>query len=262
MRAVILAAGCGERLEGIVGDRPKCLVRLGDSTLLERQIRALHGCGIDRIVVVAGFGADDVARVCAPDVEIVLNEEYDTTNSLCSLWLTRALIADGFIVLNGDVLFHPQLLCDLLTARYEDALLVAARGDAGPYSEEEMKVRVRRGLVTGISKDLDEADAENIGIGRFGAAGAKVLIEEMDRLVAAGATREWLPRAFEAFCRRRPLHVVESRGLPWIEIDFPDDYWRACSDVLPTIEASTHDLSAQTPLARVSARSGRSSSHV
>ena len=38
-----------------------------------------------------------------------------------------------------------------------------------------------------------------------------------------------------AFARRRPLHVVETRGFPWIEIDFPEDYWRACAEVMPAI---------------------------
>ena len=32
-----------------------------------------------------------------------------------------------------------------------------------------------------------------------------------------------------------PLHVVETRGFPWTEIDFPEDYWRACGEVLPAI---------------------------
>jgi hypothetical protein len=70
---------------------------------------------------------------------------------------------------------------------------------------------------------------------KFGAAGARVLVEEADALVGAGAIRDWLPRVFAAFARLRPLHVVETRGYPWIEIDFREDYWRACAEVLPAI---------------------------
>src|SRR5205814_887249 len=124
-------------------------------------------------------------------------------------------LAGGFVVLNCDVLFHPQLLADLLTARYEDALLMAARGDA-VYSDEEMKVRVRAGRVVDLAKTIDsaEADGENVGIAKFGANGAGVLVEELNRLVTAGAVRAWVPEAFAAFARRRPLHVVETRGFP------------------------------------------------
>jgi hypothetical protein len=59
----------------------------------------------------------------------------------------------------------------------------------------------------------------------------------MDRLVAAGGLREWAPRAFAEFAKSYPLHAIGTRGLPWIEIDFPDDYQRAVQDVLPQIES-------------------------
>lgn len=239
MKAVILAAGRGGRLRAAVGDRPKCLARIGARTLIERQIQALRAEGIADIVVVAGYRADDVHRVCGPRVHVVHNTRFAATNSLYSLWLARDLLSDGFVVLNCDVLFHQQLLADLITSRYDDALLMAPQAtSAAAYTDEEMKVRVRRGCVAGIAKTLDpdEVDGENVGIAKFGAAGATVLVEELNRVVSAGALTEWLPRAFDAFSRRRPLHVVDTRGFPWIEIDFPEDYWRACSEILPAID--------------------------
>jgi choline kinase len=236
VRAVILAAGRGRRLRDVIGDRPKCLARVGDRTLIERQIRSLHACGIDAITVVAGFQAATVRRACGPGIDLVINSRYDSTNSLYSLWLARDLLLDGFVVLNCDVLFHDQLLRDLLTARDEDALLMAAnRGES--YSDEEMKIRARFGSVAEIAKTIDaaEADGENVGIAKFGEEGAAALVGAMQQILADGGTREWLPRAFAAFATTRPLRIVETRGYPWIEIDFPEDYWRACTDVLPSI---------------------------
>jgi choline kinase len=240
MRGVILAAGKGSRLNGNAEGTPKCLVRLGDETLVERQIRVLRTAGIEDIAVVVGCQADRVRRVCGHGVSYVENPRYAETNSLYSLWLARALLFEGFVVLNCDVLFHPVLLRDLLTARYEDALLLAYR-EAGqpPFGDEEMKVKVRCGRVEDISKDLDPADAdgENLGIVRFGPEGAARLVNIMDTLVQSGSLREWAPRAFREFAQVRPLHVVGTRGFPWIEIDFPEDYQRALRDVLPEIEA-------------------------
>jgi choline kinase len=236
VRAVILAAGRGRRLGDLAADRPKCLVPIGASTLIERQLQTLRTCGITTIAVVAGFRGDDLQRVCGPRIEIVVNPVYDSTNSLYSLWLARHLLTDGFVVLNADVLFHDQLLRDLLTSRDEDALLMAAVR-AETFGDEEMKVRVRAGCVTAISKSIHptRADGENVGIAKFGVEGARVLVEEMGKALDGGARRAWLPRAFAAFCRRRPLHVVETRGYPWTEIDSPEDYWRACAEVLPAI---------------------------
>jgi choline kinase len=240
MRAVILAAGRGHRLREVTADRPKCLAQVGDCTLLARQMASLRRHGIDRIVVVAGFNADSVRLACDRDVELVINTRYHSTNSLYSLWLARNLLKEGFVVMNCDVLFHDQLLADLLTARDEDALLMCAnRGTT--YSDEEMKIRVRGGCVSAIAKTLPahDVDGENVGIAKFGAPGAALLIEQMGSLLAQGGTRDWLPSAFAAFARLRPLRVVETRGFPWTEIDFPEDYERACRDVLPAI-ASTH----------------------
>jgi choline kinase len=239
MRGVILAAGRGGRLKTLVGDRPKGLAVAGDCTLIERQIRTLHEHDVHQITVVAGYHADDVRRACGPGVDIVENERFKSTNSLYSMWLASERLRAGFVVLNCDVLFHPQLLSDLLTSRYEDALLTSPPARDQEYSDEEMKVSVRRGLVTRIDKELpaEDTDGENVGIAKFGAAGAAVLVEEMTAIVESGRLREWLPRAFAAFSARRPLHAIETRGYPWIEIDFPEDYWRACREVLPAIES-------------------------
>lgn len=266
MRAIILAAGRGSRLKAVIGDRPKCLARIGGTTLLERQIRSLQAAGVDAVTVVAGYGANQVERLRCAGVELLHNTRFASTNSLYSLWLARDLLLDGFVVLNGDVLFHPQLLVDLLTARHEDALLVAACASATAFTDEEMKVRIRRGVVTDIAKTLDagDCDAENIGIARFGPGGAAHLVEALDRIVAAGGVTEWLPRAFADFCRARPLYAIEGRGYPWIEIDFPEDYWRACGDVLPAIEAFAPALTA-APAPMATARTadlGRTSRHV
>jgi len=238
MRAVILTAGRGGRLREITGERPKCLAHVGGATLLERQLDALGACGITRIAVVTGYGDIDVRRVCGPTIDYVHNARFADTNSLYSLWLARELLTEGFLVMNCDVLFHQQMLMDLVTSPYEDALLMSPACDAEPYSDEEMKVRVRRGSVVEISKtiDPDDADGENVGIAKFGAAGAAVLVERLDAMVAAGAVREWLPAAFAAFCRRRTLHAVDLRGFPWIEIDSPQDYWHACTHIVPALE--------------------------
>ncbi len=238
MRAIILAAGKGSRLNGTAGDLPKCLVRVGEMTLIERQIDSLRWSLIDEIVVVVGFGADSVRLACGPDVEYIENPFYFCTNSLYSLWLARHRLREGFIVMNSDVLFHPQLLTDLLTAAYEDALLVAYNDETTALGDEEMKVKVRGGRVVDISKEMNpaEADGENVGIVKFGAAGANLLIKKMEALVAEGNYRAWAPRAFREFAQERALHAIGTRGFPWIEIDFPEDYERAVNEILPKIK--------------------------
>ena len=260
MRGVILAAGRGSRLNGTAGHAPKCLVKAGGITLLDRQIRALTLAGVDDIVVVVGCDAERVKAACGRRVTFVENPRFAETNSLYSLWMARALLYDGFVVLNCDVLFHPALLDSLLASRHDAALLVAYReAHQPPFGDEEMKVKVRCGRVVDMSKMMaaDEADGENLGIVKFGPRSAPRLIEIMDAIVARGGLRDWAPKAFRDFAQEQPLHAIGTRGYPWIEIDFPEDYQRALREVLPAIEDASDTAPAVRPAFAPSADMGR-----
>jgi len=238
MKAIILAAGKGTRLDG-AAVKPKCLVEIGGITLLQRQIEALRDANIKRIVVVVGFAAASIREECGSDITFVENIHFAETSSLYSLWLAREHLADGFVVLNSDVLFHPQLLAKLLESSRDDALLLSDT-ETTPLGDEEMKVRLKEDRVVDISKDMDphEADGENVGIVKFGAEGAKALVGYMDELIASGAVKDWAPRAFREFALNHPLRALSTGGLPWIEIDFPEDYQRAVTEVYPRIESA------------------------
>lgn len=236
MKAIILAAGKGTRLNGI-DLKPKCLFEVGGRTLLDRQISALTEAQLHEIVLVLGFEAERIRRRCDPTTSFVINSRFEVTSSLYSLWLAREHLLDGFVVLNCDVLFHPQLLAKLISSPFDDALLVdVANRQLG---EEEMKVKISDGLVVDIRKDMDpaEADGENVGIVKFSPEGAKRLVDEMDSLISRGHERDWAPRAFREFATRFPLHAISTDGYPWIEIDFPEDYRKAQEEVFPKITA-------------------------
>ena len=241
MRGVILAAGKGARLNGSAGTLPKCLARIGGMTLVERQIAVLRDCGINDLTVVVGCQADRVRRICGRGIAFVENTRYAQTNSLYSLWLARPLLTDGFVVANCDVLLHPRLVDDLVSARHDNALLLSYQeADEAPFGEEEMKVKTRRGRVVEISKTMppDEADGENVGIVKFSPRGGKQLASILDARVAAGGMRDWAPRAFADFAKADALHAVGTRGFPWTEIDFPEDYRRAVEEILPAIDGA------------------------
>ena len=239
MKAIILAAGKGTRLNGI-DLKPKCLFEVGGETLLARQIAALRELQVNDIVIVLGFEAERIRRLYEHTASFVINSRFEETSSLYSLWLAREHLLDGFVVLNCDVLFHPQLLAQLLSSPLQDALLVdLVDKNNNHLGDEEMKIKVSDGRVVDISKDMDpaEADGENLGIVKFSASGARKLVEEMDALISRGQLKDWAPRAFREFATRYTLHAISTAGYPWIEIDFPEDYRRAKEEVFPQIDA-------------------------
>lgn len=239
MKGIILAAGTGTRLNG-AAVRPKCLVEIGGMSLLRRQIRELRRSKINDIVVVLGFQGESIRNDCDAGVHFVDNHRFAQTSSLYSLWLARHHLTEGFVVLNSDVLFHPRILEELLGSSYENALLISYQQESTqPLGDEEMKVKVKEDVVVDISKEINplEADGENVGIVKFSPAGAKLLVRYMDDLIAKGSHNAWAPRAFLEFAIHHKLHAVSTRGYPWIEIDFPEDYQKAVNEVYPSIES-------------------------
>src|SRR5215203_1428507 len=122
MKAIILAAGKGTRLNGL-DLKPKCLFEVGGQTLLKRQVEALREAHVNDIVIVLGFEAERIRRLYEHTASFVVNSRFEETSSLYSLWLAREHLLEGFVVLNCDVLFHPQLLARLLSSPFDDALL-------------------------------------------------------------------------------------------------------------------------------------------
>ena len=82
--AVVLAAGCSQRLSPLTAGGSKLLLRLGGVTIIERTVRAVRRQGVERIVVVLGHDEAkmaEAARAAAPDsVEIVRAQGWESGN--------------------------------------------------------------------------------------------------------------------------------------------------------------------------------------
>lgn len=116
MRGILIAAGLGTRLGEHTRALPKCLLKVGERSLLEHQIEAFRSCGIRDIVVVTGFCAE-----LFPDlgVRYVHNPRYRSNNILNSLMYAEAFMDQGFLASYSDLVYESQLLQDLLEAPQE-----------------------------------------------------------------------------------------------------------------------------------------------
>jgi choline kinase len=229
-QAVILAAGRGRRLgEGM----PKCLVRLGDRALIHHQLDALRAAGIDEVCVVVGYGAERVRGALGDRCHYIDNPRFDETNSLYSLWLTRAWVRGPFLQINSDLAAHPEIYRRLLSAGGTALAYDSLSGDG----EEHMKVVIRNGLLQDIEKRLDPARScgENLGLLRYDRVAARILFEEAGALIAGGAERSWAPAALARLAQRVPVQCIDMAGLPWSEIDFVEDVLYARCEVLPEL---------------------------
>lgn len=225
--AVILAAGRGTRLGALTAERPKALLQVAGRALVARQITTLRTAHIAPIHVVTGFARETFADLLGGDVREIRNDRWATTNNLVTLATAGAALDCGFLLLNSDVLFHPGILAALIACPHPCALVVDNRG---VLADEEMKVRFdAAGRLTAIAKTLDPGTAvgEYIGLAKFDADGARILRSAMAAMIAAGRTGEWYEGAFQAIASELPVRACFTNGLPWTEIDTPEDLARA-----------------------------------
>ena len=231
--AVILAAGRGTRLNGAAGGGPKCLTRVGGKPLIEHQVDMLRAAGIATIWVVVGHRADRVAAHLNGVCRYIYNPEYATTNSLHSLWLARTHVRGGFMLLNSDVLVHPDAVIRLREVQSSALLYDATSGE----DAEHMKVHIEGGMLRQMSKTLPAqfVCGENVGVLQFDCGAARGLFCEADALVRSGSSESWAPAAVSRLAQAEPIRCVDIDGLPWVEIDFAEDLERARHEVWPAI---------------------------
>jgi GTP:adenosylcobinamide-phosphate guanylyltransferase len=126
MKAVIVAAGRGTRLEAATDGAPKCLVQVGGRALITRALDALEQAGVRETVVVIGHRREEVEAAVAGRAETIVNPFYATTNNMASLWLAIPHVWDTpFLYLHADIAFDAKLLGVLARAPpTEDASLL------------------------------------------------------------------------------------------------------------------------------------------
>ncbi len=242
MKAVILAAGVSRRLRPLTSARPKCLLPVGDRTILDHQMRALKAVGIGDACLVVGHRREQILEHVAahhPDMRItpVINHDFFDTNTAHSLWLARGFMACGDVVcLNGDVLFEPRLLRRVVEAGHEGSLAVETK----LCGEEEVKVTCDDAdRIVRIGKRLPHAEArgEFIGVARLRGRFLEQFVRALDLLVVAGSTDAYFEAAMDHMLDDAPGHAVDVTDLPSIEIDFLEDYERACRDVFDRFDS-------------------------
>ena len=233
MIGVILAAGMARRLRPLTDTRPKCLLTVGERTLLQRTVDAMTGAGIDELVVVTGYRAEMLRTFLTEhypslDIHFIHNADYEHNNNIFSLWLTRPY-TDGrdFVLMDSDILFDPAVLPYLLKS--EGTVLAVNRHELG---DEEIKVITDAdGYVTEISKtcSIEAAIGESVGIEKMMADYSTALFRELEQMIEReGLIDVFYERAFERLIPQGyRFRAVDTTSFFSIELDTVEDFNRA-----------------------------------
>lgn len=236
MIGVILAAGMAKRLRPLTDTKPKCLLKVGERTLLERTVDAMRQTGIQEFLVVTGYRGEMIrdflgeysSHTSSVNFTFLDNTDYEHNNNIYSLWMACQKVRGcDFLLMDSDILCDPAAVVRI--AQESVSALAVNRHELG---EEEMKVVVDAySRITEISKTCspEAAMGESVGIEKITADYSEALARELDQMILQeGLIDIFYERAFE---RLIPLghtfKVVDTTHYFSYELDTPEDFKRA-----------------------------------
>lgn len=183
-KAIIIAAGMGNRMAELTADKPKCMLKFGDKTLLQRQIDAYAEAGLTDIAVVRGYKKE---RIDYPGLTYFENPDYRHNNVLNSVFYAEQYIHGDVVIGYSDILFDSSVVSTLLAAEGDITIVVDTdwqgyyvdRRDH-PIEEAENVIFDENGHVVEIGKhlcDLNTVTGEFIGMLKLSPKGAEVFNE-------------------------------------------------------------------------------------
>jgi len=231
MQAVILAAGIGKRLAKETNGKPKSLLKIGSRSIIQRQIECCLKAGINDFVIVIGFCQElmrkHINMILKEDqVTYVINDIYDKTNTLYSLYLAHQYFRGDILYFNADVVFEEHLLKKLLDYP-GSSVLVEKRNDCGA---EEVKVILdQKGMLKMIGKDLpgNQSVGEFMGIACFRKETAIELVKCLQVGIELEQHNNFFEYALNRFCADLEVRAIFTGTAKCLEIDFPEDLRRA-----------------------------------
>ena len=232
--AVIMAAGMGTRFGKYTETIPKGFIECGDLSMVERSIRTLIACGIERIVIGTGYHKEkyEALKGTYPQIECVFSPRYAETNSMYTLYNCRDVIGDDdFLLLESDLVFEKKAITSLLECKEPTIMLIT------PVTKFQDQYYVEYGegsRLTMCSTDKTQLDAkgELVGIHKLSNEFYKAMCEDYAAKVAdkpkLGYEYELLTMSQE----KMKVFVLKVDGLKWYEIDDVDDLAYAEKNIL------------------------------
>lgn len=250
MKVIILAAGQGIRLRPLTDDRPKCMVEVSGRSIIDRQLDTMHSCGIkeEDITIIAGYRGDILKdKFADTKMNIIINEEYETTNMVCSLMCAGNIMEtqEDILISYGDIIYNETVLKKILCADNPASVVVDdgwysywSERCENPLEDAETLIYDENDYLVEIGQktdDLTRVQSQYIGLMRFKSEGLKnmlALAAEAKRRSAEGVALWRTTRTYQKMYMTDLLQGLIDEGNKlkavhiergWFEIDDSED---------------------------------------
>lgn len=236
MKALILAAGEAKRLKPLTENKPKCLLKVGEKTIIDYQIESLIKNGISNVVVVTGFLAEKLeSHLTKHHREIsftfIRSRDYYKTYPAHGLWLAREHMQGDILYLNADVICHPNIIKEIVDSPFKSVTAI----HKNDWDEEQVNVTSNDdGEVLSMGKYISSklSSGEFIGVTKMGSDFNSELIRVLDQFIEREELKKFAADAINLTIQRgKSMNILDVTHLPAIEIDTEEDLINALVEV-------------------------------
>ena len=226
MKTIILAAGISKRLRPLTNKIPKCLLKINNSTILERTIKACLNNNLKDIIIVTGHGHDYVLKEVENlknkqsfNSQLIFNKHYEDMNNCYSLYLGVKDIEESIIIINSDDVFDDQILANLCKENKTSLVI----DNVKKLTKESMKIYYKN-IITDINKKLniEKSYGEYIGLAKINKNNIALLRDSLNKVVKDNPDL-FYEDAFQIIFNQVNFKVCNTNGLKWTEVDTPED---------------------------------------
>jgi len=226
-QAVILAAGEGQRLRPFTVTKPKVMLSIAGKPILSYVVESLAQNGIRNIVLVVGYGKEQVFDYMGSGEQFGVNITYVTQErqlgTAHALAQAKAATENEFLVLPGDNLIEANTIAQFVTM-VPEAVLVKRVDNPLRYGV----VTIESGVVKDIVEKPKEAKSNiiNTGIYAFTRGIFNFIEPELD-----------IPDVLNnMIAQGKPITAQETDGT-WLDVVYPWDILSLNATVLRQIQA-------------------------
>ena len=217
--AVILAAGIGSRLRGIVEDKPKGFMLFGNKPIIEESITKLVRIGITKIIIVTGYHYEyyDKLKVKYPFIVTIKNQHFENTGSMFSLFTARELINNDFLLLESDLIYEYKALQVIQNSVFSNCILLSG----STHSGDEVYVGTHENKIVNLSKNLGaikKLGGELVGISKISCDLYNLMVDKSEKLFKENKQYQYEDCLTDiSSIKEINFEIIED--LVWMEID-------------------------------------------
>lgn len=219
-RAIIMAAGKGQRLQPVTLETPKPLVKVNGIRMIDTIIDALHQNNIHEIYVVVGYLKEkfQCLETQYPDVKLIENPWYDTCNNISSLYSAREHLEDVIIMDGDQIVRNAEALAPDFDRSGYNAIWTDGETD-------EWLMTVKNGIVTKCSRTGGKGGWQLFSVSRWSAEDGKKLRRHLEEEFDVKKNRDIYWDDVAMFCHSEDytLGIREMNAGDVIEIDNFDE---------------------------------------